>query len=167
MQDTKKVSQQLTFLRYNNVIMEREESEKMKNTDELTHEIQMADDIVSYFEKNRDEMQVCSLPEYLQEWLERKELTRADVVRHSNLNKAYVYQIFSGKKFPSRDKVIALAFGLQLTVGEAQSLLKQAGHRELYPRDPRDALLLFAFSKKMSIIDANELLYDHEIEVLE
>ena len=136
--------------------MEREGSEKMKNTDELTHEIQMADDIVSYFEKNRDEMQICTLPEYLQEWLERKELTRADVVRHSNLNKAYVYQIFSGKKFPSRDKVI-----------ETQSLLKQAGHRELYPRDPRDALLLFAFSKKMSIIDANELLYDHEIEVLE
>lgn len=53
MQDTKKVSQQLTFLRYNNVIMEWEGSEKMKNTDELTHEIQMVDDIVSYFENKQ------------------------------------------------------------------------------------------------------------------
>jgi len=89
------------------------------------------------------------------------------VVRRSNLNKAYVYQIFLGKKYPSRDKVIALAFGLGLDAEETQMLLKQAGYRELYPRDPRDTLLLYAISQKMTIIDTNELLYDHNIEVLE
>ena len=139
----------------------------MKSTDELAHEIQEACDIVSYFEENREEMQIGSVSEYLEQWLAKKQVTRAEVVRGSNLNKAYVYQIFSGKKYPSRDKVIALAFGLHLTVQEAQTLLKQAGYRELYPRDPRDALLLFAFSKRMTILQANELLYDHEIGVLE
>ena len=104
---------------------------------------------------------------YLEQWLTQKHLTRAEVVRRSNLNKAYVYQIFSGKKYPSRDKVIALSFGLGLSAEEAQTLLKQAGYRELYPRDPRDALLLFALGKGMSILAANELLYDHEVEVLE
>ena len=79
------------------------------------------------------------------------------------MNKAYVYQIFSGKKYPSRDKVIALSFGLGLSAEEAQTLLKQAGYRELYTRDPRDALLLFALGKGMSILAANELLYDHEV----
>lgn len=139
----------------------------MKTTDELAHEIQEAGDIIRYFETNREEMQLNSFPEYLEQWLVQKQLSRADVVRRSNLNKGYVYQIFSGKKYPSRDKVIALAFGLGLSVQEAQLLLKQAGYRELYPRDPRDALLLFSFAKGMSIIDANELLYDHEVEVLE
>ena len=56
---------------------------------------------------------------------------------------------------------------LHLTAQEAQTLLKQAGYRELYPRDPRDALLLFAFSKHMTILEANVLLFDHDIEVLE
>ena len=139
----------------------------MKSTDELAHEIQEAGDIVSYFQNNREEMQIGSFSEYLEQWLAKKQVTRAEVVRWSNLNKAYVYQIFSGKKYPSRDKVIALAFGLHLAAQEAQMLLKQAGYRELYPRDPRDAMLLFAFSKHMTILGANELLFDHEIEVLE
>ena len=139
----------------------------MKTTDELVHEIQEAGDILRYFETNQGEMQLSSFPEYLEQWLKKKRLSRADVVRRSNLNKGYVYQIFSGKKYPSRDKVIALAFGLGLDAQEVQILLKQAGYRELYPRDPRDALLLFSFAKGMTIIDANEQLYDHEVEVLE
>ena len=139
----------------------------MKTTDELAHEICQSDNILDYFTENRGEMQIDSLPEYLERWLKRKDCTKADVVRRSNLNKAYVYQIFLGKKYPSRDKVIALAFGLELDEKEVQVLLKQAGYRELYPRDPRDALLLYAIGHHKGIIDANELLYDHNIEVLE
>ena len=139
----------------------------MKTTDELAHEISLSDNILDYFAENRGEMQLDSLPEYLESWLKQKGVSKADVVRRSNLNKAYVYQIFSGKKYPSRDKVIALAFGLGLDDKEVQMLLKQAGYRELYPRDPRDALLLYAIGHHKGIIDANELLYDHNLEVLE
>lgn len=139
----------------------------MKTTDELVNEIKTSGDILDYLEKNSGEMQVDSLPAYLKDWLSRKGLTKADVVRRSNLNRAYVYQIFLGRKYPSRDKVIALAFGLGLDGEEVQTLLKQAGYRELYPRDPRDALLLYAFSQSQDILAANELLFDHNIEVLE
>lgn len=140
---------------------------EMKTTDELIHEIKASGDILDYLEKNSSEMQIDSLPSYLKDWLSKKGLTKADVVRRSNLNRAYVYQIFLGRKYPARDKVIALAFGLGLDAEEAQTLLKQAGYRELYPRDPRDALLLYAFSQGQGILEANELLYDHNIEVLE
>ncbi len=139
----------------------------MKSTDELIHEIKTSTDILDYLEKNSGEMQVDSLPEYLKDWLRRKGLSKADVVRRSNLNRAYVYQIFLGRKYPSRDKVIALAFGLGLDADETQTLLKQAGYRELYPRDPRDALLLYSLSRGETILQANEALYDHNIEVLE
>lgn len=145
----------------------RPEVKKVKSTDELAHEIAKSTSILDYLAENRDEMQLDSLPEYLEKWLEQKGLKKSDVVQRSNLNRAYVYQIFLGKKYPSRDKVIALSFGLGLDAQETQTLLKQAGYRELYPRDPRDALLLFAVGKGMGIIEANELLYDHNIEVLE
>ena len=72
----------------------------MKSTDELTHEIRNAADILEYLKENRQEMMLQSLPESLEAWLKNKGLTRADVVRRSNLNKAYVYQIFSGKNIP-------------------------------------------------------------------
>lgn len=139
----------------------------MKSTDELLNEIKDSTDILDYLEKNSGEMQLGRFSEYLQAWLAKKGLTKADVVRTSNLNRAYVYQIFLGTKYPSRDKVIALAFGLELDGDETQTLLKQAGYRELYPRDPRDALLLYAISRGQTILETNELLYDHNIEVLE
>lgn len=139
----------------------------MKTTDELYHEIKSTANILDYFEKNQSEMQLNSFCECLEEWLSIKKLTRANVVKNSNLNKAYVYQIFSGKRYPSRDKVLALGFGFQMNCEEAQTLLKQAGYRDLYPRDPRDTLLIYAYGAGMDIISANELLYDHDIEVLE
>ena len=139
----------------------------MKTTDELINEIKESGNIQDFLTQNREEMNLNTFPEYLNEWLREKNLSKADVVRRSNLNKAYVYQIFLGKKYPSRDKVIALAFGLGLDVEEAQKLLKQAGYRELYPRDLRDALLMFAFVQGMGILQANDLLFEHRIEVLE
>ena len=139
----------------------------MKDTAELMNEIKSAKNILDYMERNQEEMYLNTLADCFNEWLPKKDCQVADVVQKSNLNKSYVYQIFNGKKFPSRDKVIALAFGLELNADETQKLLKQAGYRELYPRDRRDALLLFAINQKMNILDANEVLYDHEIEVLE
>lgn len=139
----------------------------MKNTEELEHELKSATNILDYLERNTHEMLQYSLTTYLNEWLAEKGLTKADVVRGSNLTRAYVYQIWSGRKHPSRDKVIALAFGLGLNADEAQTLLKQAGYGQLYPREPRDALLLFALQQRMDIIQANDLLDDHHIEALE
>ena len=139
----------------------------MKTTDELVNEIKNSSDILDYMEHNQTEMQLNSFTECLNSWLKEKNLSKADVIKKSNLNRVYVYQIFSGKKYPSRDKVIALAFGLGLNADETQAFLKQAGYRELYPRDPRDAILLFAINQGKRLMDANEMLYDHDIAVLE
>lgn len=139
----------------------------MKSTDDLVNEITKSENILDFLAENHIEMNTGGLPQYLEEWIQKKNISKADVVRRSNLNRAYVYQIFLGRKYPSRDKVIALAFGLRLSAEETQKLLKQAGYRELYPRDPRDAMLLYAFCQEMSIINANQLLYESNIDVLE
>lgn len=94
-----------------------------------------------------------SLPEHLNMLLERKGLKRADVVRGSLLDRSYVYLIFSGKKTPSRDKLIAIAFGLKLSVDETQKMLKLSGNRELYAIDRRDAIILFAQQREKDIYE--------------
>jgi transcriptional regulator with XRE-family HTH domain len=111
-------------------------------------------------------MIVYSLPEYLNALLEQKGITRADVVRGSLLDRAYLYQIFSGEKSPSRDKLIALAFGMGLTDKEAQKVLKLSGNRELYARDERDALILFELQRKKDIFETNVLLNGHGVREL-
>ena len=108
--------------------------------------------------RNEQNMLAQTLPEYLALQLKQKHLKRADVVRGSHLDRTYVYQIFSGKKAPSRDKLLAIAFGLQLSDEETQKMLKLSGNLELYVRDKRDAAILFAIQHRKSIDEANDLL---------
>lgn len=138
-----------------------------KSTDELRHEIKNATDIEDYFVQNKDYLLKSSLAEHLHMLLSKKKLRRADVIRGSLLGRTYVYRIFAGDKIPSRDKLIALAFGLQLTEEETQKMLKLSGSRELYAKDERDALILFALQRNMTIMDANGLLLDHGLAVLD
>lgn len=138
-----------------------------KSTDELRHEITMATDMEDYLTRNQEHLLKDSLSEHLHMLLTEKNLRRADVIRGSLLGRAYVYRIFAGDKIPSRDKLIALSFGLKLSEKETQKMLKLSGNRELYARDERDALLLFALQRNMSIMDANGMLLDHGYAVLD
>lgn len=138
-----------------------------KSTDELIHEIKVATDIEDYLQKNKDHLLRGSLSQHLQMLLLKKGLRKADVMRGSLLGRAYLYQIFSGEKIPARDKLIALAFGLRLSDEETQKMLKLSGNRELYARDGRDALLLYALQRGMTIMTVNELLLDHHFAVLD
>lgn len=139
---------------------------EMKTTEELSHEIKSATDIEDFLEKNKAHLLPYGLSEYLQTLLTQKGVSRADVVRGSLLDRAYVYQIFSGEKVPSRDKLIAVVFGLCLTDEETQKMLKVSGNRELYARDERDALILFSLQQRKNISETNEFLLNHHFKLL-
>ncbi len=139
---------------------------ELKSTDELTHEIKAVTNIEDYLTKNRKSMIVTSLSEHLNLLLTQKKIRKADVIRHSQLGRAYVYKIFAGEKIPTRDKLIALAFGLGLSDLETQKMLKLSGNRELYARDERDALILFALQRNKTVFEINELLTDHNLAIL-
>lgn len=109
-----------------------------------------AENIEDYLAENQELLLDLTLPEYLMLLLQQKKLKRADVWRDSGIEKAYVYQIFDGKKCPSRDKLIAIAFGLHLNSEETQRMLKLGGCSELYPRVARDAVILFAIQRGMA-----------------
>lgn len=109
-----------------------------------------------FLAKNKENMLDQTLSEHLTMLLHRKKLRRSDVVKDSRLEKSYVYQIFSGEKKPSRDKLIAIAFGLHLNEEETQRMLKLAGYSELYARVIRDALILFAIQHGMKIEDLDD-----------
>ena len=120
-----------------------------------------AENIKGYLAENKDNMIDTALSGHLMLLLEEKGIRRSDVVAGSGLDRAYVYQIFSGERNPSRDKLICIAFGLSLTEEEAQRMLKIGGYSELYPRLGRDAVILFAIQRGMRLDDAEELLYEN------
>ena len=132
----------------------------------LNDDLENTKSIGSYLKRNEANMIPRSLPEHLRMLLKQKGMRRADVARGSLLDRKYIYQIFDGTKTPSRDKLVAMAFGLRLSVEEAQTMLKLSESRELYVRDRRDAIILFALQRNMSIFETNDLLYEYGYPVL-
>lgn len=136
------------------------------STATLDYKLKEAKSIGDYLKRNKDNMVTCRLSDYLNQLLAEKAILIAEVVRGSYLERGYVYQIFSGRKTPSRDKLIAIAFGLHLSSDETQKMLKISGNRELYARDARDAIILFCLQRNMPIYEANDLLSTNGFELL-
>lgn len=100
-----------------------------------------------------------SLAEYLQQLLDEKGLERSKVVREAGLNDTFGYQIFKGTRKASLDKVLQLAFAMQLGLRETDRLLQAAGANELYCKNRRDAIIIFAVQKGYTLQKVNEELY--------
>ena len=130
----------------------------MKSTGELLDILKSEDCYEEVYKKTTDFFEL-TLSEYLMQLVEEKQLKRAAIIAKSGIERTYAYQIFSGKKFPSRDKILALAFGMELTFEEAQKLLKINGYAQLYPKNKRDSMIIFALEKGRSIVKLNEVLF--------
>lgn len=137
-----------------------------KSTNELLNEICETDEIDKFLEKNSNEFADFNLSEYIEESIKERGLQKSKVAARSGLNRIYAYQIFSGKRFPSRDKLIAIGFGLELNIAEMDNLLRFSGFSTLYSRNKRDSMIIHAISNKMSVFTLNELLFDNGIDIL-
>lgn len=138
-----------------------------KSTDELLATLKSKQDIQSYLDENQQELFDKNLSEQLDGFLADKNLTKAAVIDRANLDRVYAYQIFSGTRIPSRDKLLQLCIGMQLSLDEVQQLLKLSGFAPLYPRDKRDSMLIFALNQRLSVIDTNCILADLGEKLLE
>lgn len=100
-----------------------------------------------------------TLAEFLGKMLEKKGLKRSRVVRMADLNETFGYQIFTGQRNPSRDKVLQIAFAMALTLRETNRALTAAGASALDPKCRRDAIIIFCVDQGCSLQKVNEELY--------
>ena len=126
-------------------------------TEELLDELLEAPSIDSYLDVHAPGTR--SLSDYLNELLVAKRLKRSLVVRMANLNETFGYQIFTGARNPSRDKVLQIAFAMALTLRETNRALEAAGVSSLYSKDRRDAIIIFCLDRSCSLQKVNEELY--------
>jgi len=60
-----------------------------------------------------------------------------------------------------------IAVGMGLSFEETQVLLKISKASPLYPRDPRDSAIIFSLKRGADIIQINEQLEEHGLDILE
>ncbi len=101
-----------------------------------------------------------SIPSYLNKKMGERNLSTAQLFEAALTERSTGYKIMNGQLLPSRDSLLRVAFALGLDVNEAQYLLKVGRRARLTPRDSRDAAILHCIIKRLSLMDANLLLYD-------
>lgn len=138
-----------------------------KKTEELLNELKSERNIDRFTKENEKIFMNKPLTEYLEILLQKYNMKKADVIKRASLAAVYGYQIFDGKRDPKRDKVIQLAFGFGLTLEETQTLLKCAGHSELYPKVKRDVLFIYAINNRLNKNEVEQLLFKMEENSLE
>jgi transcriptional regulator with XRE-family HTH domain len=129
-------------------------------TEELLEELLSEDSAADFLEHH--DLSDRSLSDYLSEMLEKHGLERAEVVRLAGIDATYGYQLFKGQRGrPKRDKALALAFAMGLDLRECDRLLEAAGVSRLYCKRRRDAIIMFCLSRKATLAETDECLFQH------
>lgn len=137
-----------------------------KNTDTLQQELMSTNNLDRFLVENGDSFRDVPLQEVIQRIFDEKGMSKAQLAKQSGISEVYLHQLFSGRRFPSRSRLLCLCFGLGATVDEAQSLLQQARHAPLYSRDRRDAIIIFALSHHMTLFEVNDKLFTENLDTL-
>lgn len=135
----------------------------MKSTEELLNLLQNLD--IEEFKKS-DSFQDINISVYLNDLLRQHGLQAKDIFVRLNMERSYTYQILNGRRQPTRNFLIRIAFLCHLSVDETQKLLTSGNRPILYPRNRFDAAVLYCLQHQLSEEELNELLADIGEEVL-
>lgn len=136
-----------------------------KTTQELLNQLRTADDIEAFLDEHANELLSETPQNYLNGLLQEKGLKTAEVATRSGQGD-YVYKVFAGTRRASRDILLAMAFGMGLSLAETQMLLRISRKARLDPRNRRDSVFIYALENSLTADKANEILFDVEESTL-
>lgn len=140
--------------------------ETKKKTSELLELMKSSHHYADYASEIKEHYVHMSADRAISSLIGEKGLKRSDVIARSGIETHYGYQILSGAKKPSRDKIVMFCRGAEATFEEVQQLLKIVGEAPLYLKNERDNVIAFGFIKGLSVIELNSLLYEADLELL-
>lgn len=126
-------------------------------TDDLLKQLLAADSPEDYLDHERLISQ--ELADYLEQLRAAQGMSKADVFRESALNSTFVYDMFQGKSKPGRDNAIKLAFGLRCSLKQTQRLLRLSGMAELWPKNRRDAIIIWCIEQGHDLVSCDTELW--------
>lgn len=138
----------------------------MKNTNDLRQELMETADLSRFLSENRENFSSGDLCALLNRLFQKHGLSKVELAKRAGMSEVYLHQVFSGRRNPSRSRLLCLCFGLNATVEETQELLKQSGLAQLYPKNKRDAIILYGIANGMSLFAVNDRLFAENEETL-
>lgn len=106
----------------------------------------------------------CALTE---EYMKRKGISKAELIKRLNVNRNYGYQFLNGTRIPKRSYVIQIGLLLEISIDQLQKLLKAADRKPLYVRNIFDAKVFYALSNKMNYDEAVQFIWGNRLNDIE
>lgn len=138
----------------------------MKDTNDLQQELMDAPNLDQFLSENQSNFSSGATHELLNTLFQQRNISKAALAKQSGMSEVYLHQVFAGRRNPSRNRLICLCFGLSATLEETQSLLKQCGLAQLYPKSRRDAIIIYGLANGVSLFDINDKLFSEEEKTL-
>ena len=138
----------------------------MKDTNNLRQELMEAANLDQFLSENQENFNSGNVCDLLNRLFQKRKLSKAALAKQSGMSEVYLHQVFAGRRNPSRSRLLCLCFGLNATLEETQELLKQCGLAQLYPKNKRDAIILYGILNGMDLFAVNDKLFAENEETL-
>ena len=138
----------------------------MKDTDSLQQELMAAPNLDRFLSENQDNFDTGSVHELLNALFQKRNISKTALAKQSGMSEVYLHQVFAGRRSPSRSRLICLCFGLSATLEETQELLKQCSFAQFYPKNKRDAIIIYGLVNGLGLFDVNDKLFSEGEETL-
>ncbi len=129
-------------------------------TDELEKEMKGRGELEYFLHQHEESFVSYDVGKLLESLIKEKKISKAELARRAKMSDVYLYQIISGRRQPSRDRLLCLCVGLGLTLEETKDFLKKARETDLYAKDRRDAIIMFAIVQGWDLGRINDSLYE-------
>lgn len=139
---------------------------RKKTTGDLNQELMSQADLDRYIKENEESFLTEEVAAALTEIYRKKNIFKAELARQAGMSEVYLHQVFSGRRKPSRDRLLCLCIGMEADLEEIQRLLKRIGYAPIYPRLKRDAIIIHGIIHRTSLAEINDNLFKENEKTL-
>ena len=126
-------------------------------TESLFGELLASADLQGFLDEH--DLETPSLADYLQRELAKRGLKQSEVLKDAQIEQTFGWYVFNGQRGMGRDNVLKLSFGMGFDTRHANRALQAAGANALYPKNRRDAIIIYSLEHGYSLREANDALY--------
>lgn len=137
-----------------------------KSTGDLSQELMSQPNLDRYITENEAYFADVDITAFLAELYAKCGMSKAELARRAGMSEVYLHQVFSGRRRPSRDRLLCLCIGMEAGLEEIQQLLKQVGYAPIYPKLKRDAIISHGILHHTPLVEINDKLFSQNEKTL-
>ena len=136
------------------------------NTSDLETQLTRSSSLDDFLEENEASFVDSDFVSFLCRIFDEKGISKAALAKNSGMSDVYLHQLFSGRRKPSRNRLLCLCIGMKTTLEECQELLRRNKNATLYARNRRDAVIEYGILHEMNLYEVNDSLFEADEETL-